>query len=137
MESLNSIRETTDVPLLVFAPISINLYLQVIAFHSLQNNAKLFPSLLNLMHADTSLDITIRLLLLFMPSPVWVKSEGIDWQSVHLIVQPFPPLNVNFPPPGVPLSCWYEHKNIFALQEKLPHYGWIENRIQTCNYLES
>lgn len=32
MESLNSIKETIDVFLLVFAPISINLYLQVIGF---------------------------------------------------------------------------------------------------------
>lgn len=42
MESLNSIKETIDVSLLVFAPISINLYLQVIAFHSPQNNVELF-----------------------------------------------------------------------------------------------
>lgn len=46
MESLNSIKEITGVSLLVFAPISINLYLQVIAFHCPQNNVELFHSLL-------------------------------------------------------------------------------------------
>lgn len=86
MESLNSIKETIDVSLLVFAPISINLYLQVIAFHSPQNNVELFQTLLSLMRADTSLNITTRVLLLFMPSTAWVKSGTIDWQSAHLAV---------------------------------------------------
>lgn len=90
MESLNSIKETIDVSLLVFAPISLNLYLQVIAFHSPQNNVELFPTLLNLMLADTSLNITTRVLLLFMPSTAWVKSGTIDWQSAHLAVLRYP-----------------------------------------------
>lgn len=86
MESLNSIKETIDVFLLVFAPISINLYLQVIGFCS-QNKVELFRTLLSLMLADTSLNITIRGVLLFMPPTAWVKSGTIDWQSAHLTVQ--------------------------------------------------
>lgn len=43
MESLNSIKETIDISLLVFAPISINPYLPVIVFHPAQNNARLSP----------------------------------------------------------------------------------------------
>lgn len=89
MESLNSIKETIDVFLLVFAPISINLYLQVIGFCS-QNKVELFRTLLSLMLADTSLNITIRGVLLFMPPTAWVKSGTIDWQSAHLTVQSSP-----------------------------------------------
>lgn len=58
---------------LVLAPISLNLYLQVIAFHSPKNNVELFQTVLNLMLAETSLNITIRVLLLFMLSPTRVK----------------------------------------------------------------
>lgn len=86
MESLNSIKQTIDVSLPVFAPISINLYLQVIAFHSLQNNAVLFQAHLCSTRTDTSLTITVRVLLLFMTSTAGVKSGTIDWQSAHLTV---------------------------------------------------
>lgn len=102
MESLNSIKETIDVSLLVFASISINLYLQVIAFHSPQNNVEVFQTLLNLIRADTSLNITIRVLLLFMLSAAWVKSGTIDWQSAHLTVQ-HSPLAFQSPLPVI----WY------------------------------
>lgn len=54
MESLNSIKETNGVFFLVFAPISVNLYLRVIVFHCPQNNIELFQSLLDLMCADVS-----------------------------------------------------------------------------------
>lgn len=92
IDSLNSnIKESTGVSLLVFSSISINVYLQVIAFHSPQNNVKLFHTLLNLMHADTSLNITMRVLVIFTPSTVWVKLGTIDWQSAHLTDQYFPP----------------------------------------------
>lgn len=150
MESLNGIKETTDVSPLVFAPITINLYPQVVAFHSLQNKVELFHTLLNLMRADTSLNITIRVLLLFMPSTAWVKSGTIDWQSAHVTVQRSPlafqsPLPIIWYLIQMPILCLCgESRNMLVWEEQLPHKicihfsSWMSCFIKSKpNYLKS
>lgn len=123
MESLNSIKETTDVSLPLFASISINLYLQVAAFHSPQNPVEPFHIPLNLMRADTSLNITIRVLLLFMPSTAGLKSGTIDWQSAHLAVQRSP---LAFQSPSPIIGC------LIRMPALGPQSSFFLQRIETC-----
>lgn len=127
MESLNSIKETTDVSLPLFASISINLYLQVAAFHSPQNPVEPFHIPLNLMRADTSLNIiyniTIRVLLLFMPSTAGLKSGTIDWQSTHLAVQRSP---LAFQSPSPIIGC------LIRMPALGPQSSFFLQRIETC-----